>query len=448
MFLDVSWVRIPHPPLPERGTSAVAEFERVRVSENTRRRRTVARHGQLRSPGAASQLLKLLAISMAVVLVSGIGVAAYIWFDFSSTVSANAVDLDGQEDLPPDIGEYKGGFNLVLTGVDTCEDDYKQYFGDRCTGGDAEGTLNDVNLLVHVSEEPRRITVVSFPRDLMIPIPSCEDEDGNATAAMSKQPLNVAYTDGGLNCVVRTISALTDQEVQFAASVTFGGVIEITNAIGGVDVCLANPIRDRYTGLDMAAGTHTVQGLEALQFLRTRHGVGDGSDLGRIGNQQQYMSSLARKLISGEVLGNVPVMLKLANTGIQNLETSTSLADPMMIVQIALAVKSVPFEDIVFVQYPTLTDWNDPNKVVPNEEAAAALWDAIEANAQLQITHENTSNDGVVVQEPTAPAEPTEPTTPGQEATPTPTDPGVVALPDSIKGNSAAQQTCSNGNVR
>ncbi|WP_336501520.1 LCP family protein [Microbacterium paraoxydans] len=419
------------------------------MSENTRRRRTVARHGQLRSPGPVSQLLRLLAISMAVVLVSGIGVAAYFYLDFSSTVSANAVDLDGQEDLPPDIGAYKGGFNLVLTGVDTCEDDYKQYFGDRCTGGDAEGTLNDVNLLVHVSEEPRRITVVSFPRDLMIPIPSCEDEDGNATAAMSKQPLNVAYTDGGLNCVVRTISALTDQEVQFAASVTFGGVIEITNAIGGVDVCLANPIRDRYTGLDMAAGTHTVKGLEALQFLRTRHGVGDGSDLGRIGNQQQYMSSLARKLISGEVLGNVPVMLKLANTGIQNLETSTSLADPMMIVQIALAVKSVPFEDIVFVQYPTLTDWDDPNKVVPNDEAAAALWDAIEANAQLQITHENTSNDGVVVQEPTTPTEPTEPTTPTQGTTPTPTTaPDVVALPDSIKGNSAAQQTCSNGNVR
>jgi anionic cell wall polymer biosynthesis LytR-Cps2A-Psr (LCP) family protein len=230
--------------------------------------------------------------------------------------------------------------------------------------------------------------------------------------------------------------------VQFAASVTFGGVIEITNAIGGVDVCLANPIRDRYTGLDLAAGNHTVEGLQALQFLRTRHGVGDGSDLGRIGNQQQYMSSLARKLISGEVLGNVPVMLKLANTALSNLETSTSLANnPMTIVQIALAVKEIPFEDIVFVQYPTGADYADPNKVVPNTEAAAALWDAIEANAQLQITHENTSNDGVIVEEPAAP---TEEATPDPTATPE----NVVALPDTIKGNSAAQQTCSNGNVR
>ncbi|MFK3676747.1 LCP family protein [Microbacterium sp. NPDC090218] len=418
------------------------------MSENTRRRRTVARHGQLATPGPLSQLLKFIAIGLAVVLVSGFGVALYIAYDFSSTVSANAVDLEGQEAVPPDIGEYQGGFNLVLTGVDTCEEKYKDLFGDRCTGSDAEGTLNDVNLLVHVSQEPRRITVVSFPRDLMIPIPACTDADGNVHSAMSKQPLNTAYTDGGLNCVVQTISELTDQEVQFAASVTFGGVIEITNAIGGVDVCLANPIKDRYTGLNMAAGTHTVEGLQALQFLRTRHGVGDGSDLGRIGNQQQYMSSLARKMISGEVLGNVPVMLKLANTALSNLEASTSLANnPMTLVQIALAVKSVPFEDIVFVQYPTGADYADPNKVVPNYEAATALWDAIEANAQLQITHENNSNDGVIVQEPT---EATEPTAPTEEATPDPsaTPENVVALPDSIKGNSAAQATCSNGNVR
>jgi LCP family protein required for cell wall assembly len=416
------------------------------VSENTRRRRTIARHGQLHTPGPVGQLLKFLAIGLAVVLVSGFGVGAYILYDFSSTVSANAVDLEGDAPVPPDIGEYKDGFNLVLTGVDTCEDDYKQYFGDRCTGGDSEGTLNDVNLLVHVSKDPRRITVVSFPRDLMIPIPECTDDDGNVHSAMSKRPLNVAYTDGGLNCVVKTISELTGQEVQFAASVTFGGVIEITNSIGGVDVCLANPIRDRYTGLDMTAGTHTVKGIEALQFLRTRHGVGDGSDLGRIGNQQQYMSSLARKMISGEVLGNVPVMLKLANTGLNNLEASTSLADPMKIVQIALAVREVPFEDIVFVQYPTGADYEDPNKVVPNYDAADQLWAAIEANAQLQITHQNNSNDGVVVEEPTAPAEetPTAEPTPGATATPE----NVVALPDSIKGNSAAQQTCSNGNVR
>ncbi|MGV2984735.1 LCP family protein [Microbacterium sp. AGC85] len=412
------------------------------MSEKIRRRRTVARHGQLQSPGPISQLLKIIGVALAVVLVSGVSVSAFVVSDLYGTATADAVELEGQQPVPPDISEYEGGFDMLLVGTDTCEDEYAHLFGDRCSGDDAEGNLNDVNILLHVSEEPRRITAVSFPRDLMLPIPECTREDGSMTAAMSKQPLNSAYMDGGLNCVAKTVADVTGQDIEFAASVTFGGVIEITNAIGGVDVCLATPIKDRYTGLDMAAGTHTILGLEALQFLRTRHGVGDGSDLGRIGNQQQYMSSLARKLISGEVLGNVPTMLRLANTALSNLEASTSLTNPMTIVQVALAVKDVPFEDIVFLQYPTYEDPDDVNKVVADTESAQAMWDAINANQQLQITHENTENDGVVVQEPAAPA----PDAPATEQ-PAPTD-TAVALPDSIKGNSAAQQTCSNGNVR
>jgi len=411
----------------------------------------VARHGQQNSPSATGQLLKLIGLAVAVVLVSGLGVVGYVLSSWTSTVSANAVELEGQKELPPDIAAYRGGFDILLTGVDTCEAKYKDLFGERCTGSDSEGTLNDVNLLLHVSSEPRRITAVSFPRDLMLPIPECTDGDGNTSSAMRKQPLNIAYghggEGGGLNCVAKTISELTGEDIEFAAKVTFGGVIEITDAIGGVDVCLANPIKDRYTGLDMAAGDHTIKGLQALQFLRTRHGVGDGSDLGRIGNQQQYMSSLARKLISGEVLGNVPVMLNLADTGLNNLEASTSLADPMKIAQIGLAVKNVPFEDIVFVQYPTLEDPYDANKVVPDEQSAAALWDAVKANKQLQITHENTSNDGVVVKEP----EDGEAPAPDSTVTPTPTEsanPDVVELPSNIRGTSAAVQTCSNGNVR
>ena len=418
------------------------------MSESRSRRTPVARHGQLRTPGATGQLLKLLGIALAVVLVSGLGVGTFVVGGLLNTVSANAVELENQKELPPDISAYEGGFDMLLTGVDTCEPKYAYLFGKRCTGKDAQGTLNDVNLLVHVSAEPRRVTVVSFPRDLMIPIPACTDANGKTSSSMSKQQLNVAYEHGGdkggLNCVAKTISSLVGgEDIEFAAKVTFGGVIEITDAIGGVDVCLANPIKDRFTGLDMSAGDHTIQGLQALQFLRTRHGVGDGSDLGRIGNQQQYMSSLVRKLISGQVLGNVGTMLKLADVGLNNLEASTSLANPMTIAQIALAVKDVPFEDIVFVQYPTVYDPADADRVIPDKRNAKILWDAITANKQLQITHENTKNDGVVVKEPD-----TGTTAPPATPTPTETPADVVELPSSITGTSAAQVTCSNGNVR
>jgi LCP family protein required for cell wall assembly len=366
------------------------------------------------------------------------------------------VELEGQGEVPPDIGEYEGSVNIFLAGTDACEPEYAAIFGDRCDGPDSGGELNDVNMLVHISPEPRRVTVISFPRDLMIPIPSCTDDAGNTYSAMSKQPINDAFGYGGLNCVVQTVSELTGQSIPMAAKITWGGVIEITNAMGGVDVCVAGDgIFDSHTGLALEPGMHTVQGVEALQFLRTRHGVGDGGDLGRISNQQQYMSRLVQKLMSEEVLTNPATLYNLASTTLRNVDPSTSLTNPVTLVQVALAVRDVPFDEFVFVQYPTLTDPANPNKVVPNQEAADALFAALEANQALELTGELSQGNGVVeadggdtppaeetpVEEP--PTEPTEPTE-GAEEQPAPTE-TAVALPSSIAGQTAAQSTCSNG---
>ncbi|SDG67834.1 LCP family protein [Microbacterium pygmaeum] len=409
-----------------------------------RGRRTVARHGELHSPHPMALLMKVLGIIVAVVLVSGAGVAAYATYDTVASFSDDAVDLEGQEAVPPDIGAIEGGVNLFIAGTDECEPEYAAYFGDRCTGEDSEGQLNDVNMLVHISDSPRRVTVISFPRDLMIPIPSCTDDQGNESGAMSKQPINTAWSYGGLGCVVKTVSDLSGMSIPFAAKVSFGNVINITDAVGGVDVCLASGIQDYYTGIDWPAGMRNVQGIEALQFLRTRHGVGDGSDLGRISNQQQYMSRMARKLVSDQVLSDVPTLLKLATTAVDNVTPSKSLTNPLTLVQIALAVKNVPFDEIVFVQYPVLTDPDDPNKVVPNDESADALWAALAANQPLQLTGDISANEGVVADPNAVPTDPT---------TPAPTDPAApaeqaIALPSDITGSTAATPTCSNGNQR
>jgi LCP family protein required for cell wall assembly len=327
------------------------------VSQTTkpakRGRHTVARHGELKSPHPLAFVAKILAVVVAVVLVSGVGVATYAAYDITASFTEDAVALEGQGPVPPDIGAIEGGVNLLLVGTDECEPEYAYLFGARCTGADAGGQLNDVNMLLHISSNPRRVTVVSFPRDLMIPIPSCTREDGSTSGAMSKQQLNSAWSYGGLSCVNKTISELSTQSIPFAAKVSFGNVINITDAIGGVDVCIGNGgIRDRNTGIDWPAGTRNIQGVEALQFLRTRHGLANGSDLARISNQQQYMSSLARKLVSEDVLSDPATLYKLATTAVDNITPSKSLTNPMTLVQIALAVKNVPFEEIVFVQYP------------------------------------------------------------------------------------------------
>lgn len=413
------------------------------MSEKNRDRRTVARHGQLRSPGALGQLMRIVGIVLAVVLVSGVSVAAVVLYDMTSDYTASSVELEGQREIPPDIAAFEGGFNLLLVGVDTCEEEYAHHFGKRCDSSKTRSTLNDVNILVHVSDEPRKVTAVSFPRDTMLPIPSCTDEDGRTYSAMSSQPLYSAWSYGGLNCVAQTISAISDQSVDFAAAVTFGGVIEITDAIGGVEVCVENRIRDSHTGLNLAEGNHTVSGVQALQFLRTRYGVGDGSDLGRISNQQQYMSSLVRKLVSEDVLTDPPTLFNLARTGLNNVQASSSLTNPILVGQIALVMKDVPFEDIVFVQYPTGSSRAQPGRVVPNYEAAEVLWTALAENKSLEITSTH-QNDGVVVREE-EPSEAEGEQEPDVVETESPAETEVVALPETVRGNSVAQKTCSNG---
>ena len=114
--------------------------------------------------------------------------------------------------------------------------------------------------------------------------------------------------------------------------------------------------------------------------------------------------------------------------------------------QIALAVKSVPFDEIVFVQYPVVEDPYDSNRVAPNYDDAEALWAALEANQPLQLTGEASQGDGVIVTSPTAEPDPSGTPTPGATTTPAPTD-QPVALPETITGSTAAQETCSNGNV-
>jgi len=391
----------------------------------------------------------MLGIAAVVVLVSGVAVASYVAYDLGQTFSDNAVALDGDESVPPDIGAIEGGVNLLLVGSDACEEDFKADFGDRCSDPENGGERNDTNLVLHISDSPRRVTVVTFPRDLMIAIPSCTDPDGNASEERSKEALNMAIGIGGpkngLACVARAITKVSGLDIQFAAKVTWGGVMKITDAIGGVDVCVANGISDPdNTQLELAPGTHTLQGYWALQFLRVRHGVGDNGDLSRGSNQQVYMSSLARKMMSKEVLGNPGTLLRLANTVMSNVTPSAKLTSPTLLVQIALAMKDVPLDQVNFVNYPVLDDPDNPGvKVVPDLESADQLWAALAANQPIQVTGQR---DAVVsaTETPTdppadAPADASTAPTPGANA-------GPVALPQNISGQSAAQQTCSNGN--
>lgn len=406
------------------------------------RRDTVARHATLPSPSALSTGIRLLGAALGVIAVSAIAIAAFVVVDLGTRATDDAVALEGAPEIaPPGLGEYPGAFDVLVLGTDECGPISKQYLGERCEGED--GILNDANLIIHVSKAPRRVTIISFPRDLMVEVPSCVREDGFEASAMSKQPLNSIYAHAGLSCVAKTIGELAELQIGFAAKLSFDGVIEMTDAIGGVEVCIGEGgMSDAHTGIDWPAGSRTVEGVEALQFLRTRHGVGDESDLARISNQQQYMSRLAKKLLSSDVLSDPSTLLRLANTVAENIVPSDTLSNPLTLGQLGLAVREVPFTDFVFLQYPTLPDPDDPSHVVPDYDAADQMWAALDANESLVISGGASPNGGVEEVEPTDPI-PAE-TAPAETAEPNPT----ATLPPEITGTNIDRETCSAGNLR
>ena len=391
----------------------------------------IARHGRLRKAGPVGTILKFLAAALAVVLVSGVSIGAVA---FNSLYSKKTtVFLVGETDgPPPQIGAIVGGFNILIVGSDTRVDQG----GIGGSADDDESVLNDVNIMLHVSQDQTNAVAISFPRDMVVGIPECVNSDGD-TKGYSHEPINVALYYGGLPCAVQTVQELTGLPIQFAGLISFTGVIQMSNAIGGVDVCITAPMVDPATGINLpAAGTYKLQGDQALAFLRSRHGVGDGSDLTRISSQQVFLSSLVRTLKSSDTLSNYPRLYGLANAAIGSMVMSNSLADVPTMVSIALALKNIPLQRVTFVQYPGTTggDGIYAGKVQPDSYSGDQLMAYVAADQPFVL---DTAGDGRGSEaDPNAPAPVVDPSAAPVDNTGLPVLPGV-------RGQTAADYTCS-----
>jgi len=404
------------------------------------KRTPVAKHAPHSTPTAWGSLLRMLGLSLAVVTVSAVAVAGFVIMDLVQRVGEDAVTLEAAPKAPPpSLGEFPGAFSILLIGTDECGEVSKKVLGPRCERED--GILNDINLLVHVSAAPRRVTVVSLPRDLMLEVPQCTRQDGGAASGMRKAPINTVYSHAGLSCVAKTVTQLSGIDVDFAAKLSFDGVMEITEALGGVEVCIGpEGLHDPgNTGLDWGPGLRTIKGYDALQFIRVRHGIGDGSDLSRISNQQQYMSRLARTILSSETLTDIPKMMRLAGTIVDNVQASSELAVPLRLGQLALAMKDVRFDDFLFLQLPTVEDPQAPQqRVVENTVAAAPMWKAIIDGRAMRITGSASGHGSATVQTPTAP-----PASASPAPSPSSTSGDLAELSPEISGIDLNQQTCT-----
>ena len=418
---------------------------------------SIARHGRLKQHGAWATVAKVAASVVAVTLVSGTAVAAYAAFDLAASLKPT-VTLESEQMLEgvPDVGAIEGGVNLLLIGSDSREGQ-----GDGFGDPDEEtAVLNDVTMLMHISQDHSHTSVISFPRDMLVDVPACtdpEDPAGDPLYELYEVKINSVLAHGGMDCVAKTVEQLTGVTVQFAGIVQFLGVAGLSEAVGGVPVCVAEPIEDEYTDLYLPAGIHELKGLDALQFLRTRHGVGDGSDLGRISNQQVFLSALARTLQSDGTLGNPVKLYSIAKVALANMQLSSGLADPARMISIAKALKDIDLEKIAFLQYPT--GYVDGYSALLPTDSAEIVNAALQNDVPVTFDPASTETSFASASDPNAVETPAEEApaeeepaeeepaeeAPAEEAPAEAAGAVTGALPSDVPGQTAAETRCSAG---
>lgn len=411
------------------------------------------RHARFRQRSAVRSLLVWMAAGLTVLIVSAGSVATIATWDVlrSASPSVHLSQLPGStRNAIDNVAAVEGGVNLLLVGTDTRTGQGGVYTSKAEQAGSSGAGNNDVTMLLHIAQDHKSMVVISFPRDLILPVPACPTANGGTVSASRAAMMNTTLARGGLSCVALTVSKLTGLQIPFAAEISFNGVTAMSNAVGGVTVCLATRVDDLYTTppLHLTAGQQTLIGDKALSFLRSRHGVGDGSDLGRISNQQVFMSALARKIESGGVLTNPLQLYPLAKAAVGNMVLSDTLTDPTTLVQIGLALKDTGLGNMVFLQYPTTADPADQNRVIVDKSAATILNTALVADKALTLTGKpgRASVDATPAPSPSGSPTPSLSPSPSASGSPTPSSSGPVVLPSTISGQTAAQETCTVGN--
>lgn len=315
-------------------------------------KRLPPRHGNSKKSPRLGKIIGFTLKTIAVGLGAILAITGITAFDVYNQINQDNIVLvkptvtDDTETQPTDTpAGIEGPINMLIVGSDTRE-------GQGDSFGEVESELADVIMLLHISADRTNASVVSFPRDLLVPIPSCPDPKGGSFAAMSRQMINSSIGYGGVACTHLTVQELTGLEIPYVAMIDFQGVIEMSNAVGGVEVFAEEPVYDPYTGLVLQEGVNTLQGVDALAYLRARKGIGDGSDLNRISNQQIFLRSLFAKVKSEGVLNNPIYLYSLASAAARNMRLSESMSDLATMFSLATALKDIDTTQLAFLRIP------------------------------------------------------------------------------------------------
>jgi LCP family protein required for cell wall assembly len=247
-----------------------------------------------------------------------------------------------------------GPVNILVIGTDSRQGLGKKY-GDVGSVGHADTTI-----LFHVSKDRTNATALSIPRDIITDIPDCptKQADGSTKVVPGTQNtrFNTSLGQDGRDpgCTMRTVKELTGITPDHFMMANFEAVKDLSTAVGGVEVCLAKPINDPKSHLKLSAGRHSVEGEQALAFVRTRHSVGFGGDLDRIKLQQQFLSSMIRQMKSSDTLTNPGKLFDLANVATKALTVDSGIGSVKKLVSLAQDLSKVNPKNITFATVPVV----------------------------------------------------------------------------------------------
>jgi LCP family protein required for cell wall assembly len=186
------------------------------------------------------------------------------------------------------------------------------------------GQRSDVVMLVHIPAGNAKATVVSFPRDSWVELPAYTDTK-NLTHGAVHAKLNAAFSIGGAPLLVATVEQLTGLHIDHFASVNFPGLQGMVNALGGIDVCIATTRHDINSGDFLTAGDHHINGVQALALVRDRESF-PNQDLGRIKDQEYFLSVMLRKVLSAGTLTNPLKLTEFLNVATKSLTVDSGLS--------------------------------------------------------------------------------------------------------------------------
>jgi LCP family protein required for cell wall assembly len=335
------------------------------------------RRGGSRRYSVGAMLAGWAAVVLAVALVSG---TLYAYAKYRSVFDGiKHVTISGLGKRPPKLNN---ALNVLVIGSDS------RSGRNGKIGGYVAGQRSDTVMVAHISPGGGRITVLSFPRDTVVPIYACPAEPGFGGQSFqpgSIEQLNASFAAGGANCLWKTIEHTTGIHLDNFIQLNFTGFISVINAIGGVPVCLPVAVQPTsYDRLKLTAGKHVLKGLKALEFWRLREGFGLGSDLQRIQRDQLLMVGLVHKLLNTGVLHSPTKLWAIVNDISRSHALTTDAGmTPGRIVTVARSVSGISRKNIQFIEVPTLTYPANPNWVEFDTSQTTKLFAAIERDHAL-----------------------------------------------------------------